>query len=349
MKYLLHGKDEFSIRERLVVMKEAVGIPDVRDVNIAVLDGKQVTFDKLIADANTVPFLAEKRLVIVEGLLGKFERKNRNSEEELSGTSEWDGLPEVLETLPATTDLVFVEFVENKKNATTPANARNPIFKLVKTHVENEKFEPPLPKQLGQWVVNRAQAEGIEIDNRAAHTMASSIGSNLSVIVSELRKLALYAHERTISNDDVIGLVAYAQEANIFATADAVVDGRSDVAIKLVNQLLHDGSSPQYILSMMARQSRLLIIAKELKAQSASNDEKSKRLGLSGFPLSKTLGQAERVSSSRLTRIHGALLNADHLMKKVSTNVSLTTKQDEELVLDTTIVEIASLPNTRDS
>ena len=52
MKYLLHGKDEFSIRERLVVMKEAVGIPDVRDVNIAVLDGKQVTFDKLIADAN---------------------------------------------------------------------------------------------------------------------------------------------------------------------------------------------------------------------------------------------------------------------------------------------------------
>ena len=41
MKYLLHGKDDFSIRERLVVMKEAVGIPDVRDVNIAVLDGTQ--------------------------------------------------------------------------------------------------------------------------------------------------------------------------------------------------------------------------------------------------------------------------------------------------------------------
>lgn len=349
MKYLLHGKDDFSIRERLVVMKEAVGIPDVRDVNITVLDGKQITFDKLIANANTVPFLAEKRLVIVEGLLGKFERKNRNSEEELSDTSEWGGLPEALETLPATTDLVFVEFVEDKKNATSPANARNPIFKLVKTHVENERFEPPPPKQLGQWIVNRAQAEGIEIDNRAAHTMASSIGSNLSVIVSELRKLALYAHERTISNDDVIGLVAYAQEASIFATADAVVDGRSDVAIKLVNQLLHDGSSPHAILSMMARQSRLLIIAKELKAQSASNDEKSKRLGVSGWVLNKTLGQAERVSSSRLIQIHGALLNADHLMKTGSTNAGLTARQDEELVLDTTIVEIASLPNTRDS
>ena len=99
----------------------------------------------------------------------------------------------------------------------------------------------------------------------------------------------------------------------------------------------------------MARQSRLLIIAKELIAQSASNDEKSKRLGVSGWALNKTLGQAERISSSRLIQIHGALLNADHLMKTASTNAGLTARQDQELALDTAIVEIASVPGVKDS
>ena len=332
MIYLLRGTDNFSLQERLDGIKDAVGTPDVRDVNIVVLDGKNVTFDEVVANANTVPFLAEKRLVIVEGLLGKFERGQRTSGNTPLNTGEWEGLPEALETLLTTTDLVFVE---------SKVSISNPLFKLAKMCLKDEKFDAPHHSELRQWIVNRAHIEGIEIEQRAADTMANSIGSNLWVIVSELRKLALYAHGRTISHEDIVELVPYEREANIFATADAMIDGRSSVAIKLVNQLLHDGASPQYILSMMARQSRLLILAKEHQAQSATNEEKAERLGLRGFVLNKTLQQAERTSPGRLIQIHGALLKADHLMK--------TTSTDEELVLDMMIVEIASLPRAIES
>ena len=73
MIYSLSGDDDFTIRETLAGLKESVGTPDVRDVNIVTI-GANVSLDEFTANASTVPFLADKRLVLVEGLLGKFER-----------------------------------------------------------------------------------------------------------------------------------------------------------------------------------------------------------------------------------------------------------------------------------
>ena len=73
--YLLYGQDEFSLRETLSSLKEDVGSAELRDLNITSLDGSQVSFDELAATCNTVPFLADKRLVIVEGLLSRFESR----------------------------------------------------------------------------------------------------------------------------------------------------------------------------------------------------------------------------------------------------------------------------------
>ena len=107
MIYLLHGEDTFSLRERLAEMKEAVGTLDLRDVNTVTLAGT-TSFGELVANANTVPFLSDKRIVIVEGLLGKFDKKG-GSADDAPDTGAWEGLGQALETLPPTTDLIFVE------------------------------------------------------------------------------------------------------------------------------------------------------------------------------------------------------------------------------------------------
>ena len=75
MIHLLYGDDEFSISETVASMKDAVEPPDLRDVNVTVLDGPSIGFDELRATCDTVPFLAEKRVVVVHGLLGQFERR----------------------------------------------------------------------------------------------------------------------------------------------------------------------------------------------------------------------------------------------------------------------------------
>ena len=75
MIHLLYGDDEFSISETVASMKDAVEPADLRDVNVTVLDGPSIGFDELRATCDTVPFLAAKRVVVVHGLLGQFERR----------------------------------------------------------------------------------------------------------------------------------------------------------------------------------------------------------------------------------------------------------------------------------
>ena len=73
MLYILNGEDDFSLRQVLEEIKKRVGDPIVLEANTTLLDGQRVAVDQLRNACETVPFLAEKRLVIVEGLLGRFE------------------------------------------------------------------------------------------------------------------------------------------------------------------------------------------------------------------------------------------------------------------------------------
>ena len=132
-------------------------------------------------------------------------------------------------------------------------------------------------------------------------------------------------------------MVSYAQESNIFASVDAIVEGRVSEALGLVHGLLEGGSPTGYIMTMIARQVRLLILAMEIGARRLSTGEASQRLRLSGYPLRKTLFQADRFSMERLVEIHRMLLEADLAMK--------STGADDELILDTLIADIASQPS----
>ena len=78
MLYILWGQDDFSLNEALAEIKRGIGDQTVLLTNTTTLDVRQTTIDELTAVCETVPFLAEKRLVIVEGLLELFEPPKRN-------------------------------------------------------------------------------------------------------------------------------------------------------------------------------------------------------------------------------------------------------------------------------
>ncbi len=115
MIHLLYGEDTFTIEETVAAMKDGVGTADLRDVNINVLEGQQVTFEMVIGTASTVPFLADKRMVIVSGVLSRFERRAQNKgnaagdPDSAPDIGPWKGLADALPRLPPTTDLVFVD------------------------------------------------------------------------------------------------------------------------------------------------------------------------------------------------------------------------------------------------
>lgn len=327
MIHILHGDDDFTIEESVASMKEEVGLPDLLDVNVTELDGRSVTLDEVVGISSTVPFLADRRLVIVRSLLSRFEssRRGRQAAQSKPSLGEWEDLAARLEALPETTDLVFVD---------GDVASSNPLLRALDKVGRSRRFARPNQRQVAGWIMNRAQQSDISIEPRASAALAESVGNDLRVIVSELEKLSLYRAGDTIRREDVAELVSYARDASIFATVDAILEGRSGNAIRMVHGLLQGGASPTYLLVMLARQVRLLILAKELKAEGVPGNELGSRLGLSGYPLRKTLDQERAFTSARLVETHRRLLEADLSMK--------STGADSGLIVDILVAQLSS-------
>ena len=210
----------------------------------------------------------------------------------------------------------------------------NPLLKSIRPLANVQTFPLPMPRELPQWIRQRAQKLGVNVEPKAVGTLAETIGNDTRVIDMELQKLSLYRAGQTVRQEDVEEMVSHAKEANIFAAVDAVIEGRAGAAIRMVQQMLDSGRPPIYLITMIARQVRLLILAKYLKGQRLSQQEIGSKLRLSGYPLQKTLEQEGRFTHQRLVEIHRKLLEVDLAMK--------TSSADEQMALDMLIVELAS-------
>ena len=174
----------------------------------------------------------------------------------------------------------------------------------------------------------------MDIEPKAIDALMDSVGGNLRVLDLELQKLSVYRHAASIRGEDVLELVAYARQGNIFAAVDAVVEARPGDAIRLIQQLLGSGRPATYIITMIARQVRFLLLAKDLKAQGVSPAQMGSRLSLSGYPLRKTLEQEGRFTFAQLADMHRDLLEADLNVK--------TGGVDDQVTLEVLIAELAS-------
>jgi len=327
MFYLFHGEDEFSRSETLAALKEKMGDPGLAELNITIFDGSKVTLSDLQHACDSVPFMAERRLVIVEGLLTRLEP--RGEERALSAWQKeyLEGLTQYLKRLPETTRLVFVE---NK-----PITEHHPVHRLAlaeeRGHVK--EFEPPQGRQLNRWIEERVQKKGGQIEAAAIEELAAFVGNDLRLLDQEIEKLVAYVNwARPISEDDVRLLVSYVQEANVFEMVDALGQRNAQQAAKLLHQLLDDGEHPLALLGMIVRQFRILIQVKELTERGLSQQKMASQLRLHPFVVKKAVRQAMNFSMEQLEAIYGRLLETDVAIK--------TGQMDQMLALDMLVMEV---------
>jgi DNA polymerase-3 subunit delta len=167
----------------------------------------------------------------------------------------------------------------------------------------------------------------------ALNLLIRLIGSNLWVMTSELNKLATYAYGRQIEEKDVKALVSYTQQSSVFNLVDAIMEFKSSEAESLLQQLMDQGATATYLLSMLYRQMRLIVRARDLKRQGVKEQDMRQRLGVaSEFVVKKTLEQAARYSMPRIKQVYQQLLDTDIAIK--------TGKYTEELALNILVAEL---------
>jgi DNA polymerase-3 subunit delta len=309
--YVLFGADDFSLNEDLREIKKEIGDEALLDSNTTLLDGQQLTPNQLREVCIALPFLAPKRLVIVNGLLARFElrggqgrQKKKTRENSPVGYKEFIAL---VDEFPDSTVLVLIDGqIKNK----------NPLLKELIPQAKVKTFPLLRNEKLRQWISGRVRQEGGNISPKALVLLSRLVGSNLWTMRSEILKLVAFALGRDIDEDDVRSVVGYSQQASVFSMVDAVLESRAEQAQQAIQQLLQMGMAPSYLLFMLARQARLLVQAKELINKGKSEFEIQSKLGLtSEFAWRKTAEQASQYSFERLKELYRRLLTADLSIK----------------------------------
>lgn len=292
MFYVFHGDDTHSQSETLETLQARLGDPSALELNTTRFEGQSFSYSELRHACDSVPFLGDKRLVIVSGALVR--------EPEYMAE-----LLEYLPQLPETTRLVFME------SKTLPGN--HPLVKLAEKEESGfvKAFTRPEGRELEQWIGRRVAAGGGSIAPRANHLLAINVGSNLDLLENEIEKLLLYKAGEIIEPEDVGLLCPYVAEASIFELVDALGNRHGKTAARLLYEKLSEGAEPFYLFSMFVRQFRLLIQAKELSEAGREPPEIARSLNIHPFVAGKLHQQSRNFTMAQLEQIYGHLLEMD--------------------------------------
>ncbi len=320
--HLLHG-DSFLVSQQLNGLVAEAGADSLLDANRHQLTGGQFNLSELLTVCNSLPFLDPCRLVMVTGLLATLEGRGGRGRGSRS-LGEWDKLADALTNMPETTLLILVE------GAIADSN---PLLRSLRTVAQVHRLQAPTGEALARFVKDLAQRKGSGISPAAIRTLTDLVGSDLWTMDRELEKLSLYTTGRTIEESEIREMVSLVREASIFNAVDAMIDGRPEMALRLLQQLRSDGAALPYIVSMVERQLRLVCLARYWSEQRVPSEELAGKLGVPNFVARKTLEQARRNSWPDLDRRYQRLLEVDLAFK--------TGRVDsEDLALEMLVVDL---------
>jgi DNA polymerase-3 subunit delta len=357
MVYLFLDCDEYLATQRIRELKAAVGDAELADLNITEWEGGQTNASEILGQAAMMPFLAARRLILVRGYLAHLEKRMSASKgTESAAHSEAAQLLNGLAEISETCDLILVEKGLDKRRAIWKGfrikqqEGERPSEREVaglqalitaKTVVQ-EELATPDAKQMPSWIQQQARARKINIEPRAVQLLATFAGGNLRQLDNELEKLSLYAGARPITADDVNLMVSDASEALIWNLTDALSQRNPAKAMHALQALRRSENHPIYLLTMIARQYRVMLKVKDaMRTHAGANEyDIAKVVRESPFPVKKAMQQAGAYSFVELVDVMDRLVVTDHAMK---------TGADPETEIDLLIAELTQKAPSRQS
>lgn len=268
--YLLFGEESFLVSSYKKRLKEAIVGEDSMNYNY--FEGKAPDVKELISLADTMPFFAEHRLILVDES-GFF--KGSAPEE----------LVDYIPNIPDTTCMVFCEKEVDK---------RSRLYKKVKESGYAAELKKQDSDALMQWAAGILSKDGKKITRRTMEYFLERTGDEMENIRMELEKLICYTMGRdVITREDIDAVGTVHVESRIFDMVAAIVTGNRKKAMELYEDLLTLKEPPMRILFLIARQFNQLLQAKELTAGGRGKGEIASRLKVPPFVAGKLMAQAK--------------------------------------------------------
>lgn len=285
--YLFEGEEEFTKRSALKTLRAMVADGDFAAMNDATL--KDPAPDELISAAETLPFLADRRFLLIRECAMLSGTKAKNYDEEAAIKR----LTDYFEHLPDTTCMVF--YVDGK------ADGRRKLYNLIKKKGMIVQFSPLDDTQLNKWIAKQLAQGGRKITAADCQQLWFTVGRDLNLLGCEIDKLIAYTEGRDVVNsDDIQEICSKSQEYKVFDMSTALLDGNGKKAFLLMQDILRNGEDRLFLLSLLGAQCRRLYYAQAMKKAGAMEGEVAGKLGIPPFAARNTLRQASQFSMQEL-------------------------------------------------
>ena len=300
MILFLYGEDTFRSRQQLNKMVAKFKVDrDPTGLNVTIPDISKEEPEQIIEEMHAAPFLAEKRMVVLKGVLASKEKK----------------LQELLldriksDHIPASTILLLWEEENDFKKAT---NVVKELFSLLQKEKYAQCFETLTGSKLSAFIEEQVQERGGSIQKDALQYLTNNSRDDLWFVDATVQQLVSFCNGEVITLEAAKRFVPERFDDNIFNLVDAIVAGRGEKVFPMLEEQYKKGEDAMFVFSMLIRQFRILLLLRDaLDRNLALNDSMAKEMGLHPFVLKKSLPFAKQYTTAALKEIYASLLDID--------------------------------------
>ena len=278
--YLLYGEEAYLKKQYKDKLRVAMLSPD-DTMNYAYYEGKGINVKEVIDLAETLPFFAERRVIVLE-----------NTELFKNATPE---LADYIKEMPDTTSMIFVESEVDK---------RGKLYKAVQAKGRAVELGRQDETMLIRWIAGSVKKERKQISEAVIRHFLMKVGTDMENIQKELEKLFCYTLDKdTITVDDVETICTTQITNQIFDMVNAVAAKQQRKALELYYNLLALKEPPMRILFLLTRQFKHLLEVQTLDKQGYARKDIGAKTGLHPFVVEKYQQQAKTFSQKELRDI----------------------------------------------
>ena len=301
--YLLYGAEAYLKKQYKDKLKNAMAAPD-DNMNFTAYEGKNINPREIIDLAETLPFFADRRVILIENS-GFF----KNACEDLA---------EYLQKVAPATHFIFVEEEVDK---------RSKLFKAVKNAGKPVEFAAQNEELLTRWILSRLKKEGKNITGSVMQLFLSKTGTDMGNIDRELEKLMCYALDRDVITAEDVEAVTTEQTTNkIFDMVNAIAEHNQRKALDLYYDLLTLKEPPMRILFLITRQFQILLNVRDMSSKGLDNQTMAQKAGIPPFAVRRNVTQAKGFT---LVQLKQALRDGASLEEAVKTG-----RMDDQMAVE---------------
>ena len=290
--YLLYGEEAYLRTQYKNRLKNALADPS-DTMNFSRFEGKGINPAEIISLAETLPFFAERRLILIEDS-GFFKNK-------------CDELADYLPNMPDTTCLLFVE---------TEVDKRNRLYKAVQKYGRVTEFQLQDERTLMKWILGTLKKENKKITESTLQLFLERTGSDMENIHMELEKLLSYTIGReVITSEDVEEICTMQTTGQIFEMIRAIAEKKQRLALDLYYDLLALKEPPMRILFLIARQFNQLLLVKSLTAKGMDRASVASKAQIAPFIAGRLMTQARSFTMQQLRNAVQDCVDAEEAVK----------------------------------